>query len=377
LAARSGSNFQCYLNKLGKSYCWGGNSNGQLGNGTTTNSSVPVAVTTSGAINGRAILAMSGGGVHACAIADDENAYCWGSNSAGQLGNNSTTSSSVAVAVTAGGVFNGLKIKAITSGSNFNCAIASDDNAYCWGYNGSGQLGIGTTTQSNVPTAVLGLPAGPVKKISAGSSHICAVASDDRIYCWGENSDGQLGNGTTTNSSSPVAVSTSGVLSGKKFLSISSGELHTCIVADDNKPYCWGRNGSGQLGNGTYTPSTTPVAVYMSGVLNGKTIKALASGFLTNCVIASDHLPYCWGNQGTTGGLGNNLAMSSTNVPVTVLTSGVLNGKTVKALSSGNSQHCVVANDDLPYCWGMNYEGQVGDGTTTNATVPVAVTALP
>ena len=150
------------------------------------------------------------------------------------------------------------------STSNDNtCAIASDNKIYCWGYNNFGQLGNGTTTNSSVPVAVntSGVLAGKtIKQVSSGSYHSCAIASDDKVYCWGLNNFGQLGNGTTTNSSVPVAVNTSGVLAGKTIKQVSSGS-YSCAIASDDRMYCWGLNRFGQLGNGTTTNSSVPVAV--------------------------------------------------------------------------------------------------------------------
>ena len=145
-----------------------------------------------------------------CAVASDDKAYCWGNNNSGALGNNSTTNFSIPVAVNTEGVLAGKIIKSISDSNIHTCAIASDDKAYCWGAGSSGQLGSGTTSMNKVPAAVntTGVLAGKtIKQISAGSSHTCAIASDDKAYCWGDGYPGQLGNGSTVNSSVPVHVS--------------------------------------------------------------------------------------------------------------------------------------------------------------------------
>ena len=145
-----------------------------------------------------------------CAVASDNKAYCWGNNIYGALGNNSTTNFSIPVAVNTEGVLAGKIIKSISDSNIHTCAIASDDKAYCWGAGSSGQLGNGTTSMTKVPVAVntTGVLAGKtIKQISAGSSHTCAIASDDKAYCWGDGYPGQLGNGSTVNSSVPVHVS--------------------------------------------------------------------------------------------------------------------------------------------------------------------------
>ncbi len=157
----------------------------------------------------------------------------WGNNGEGQLGNNSTTDSKVPVAVDTTGVLAGKTVTAITAGQYHSCAVA-DAKAYCWGYNSSGQLGNNSTTESPVPVAVdtTGVLAGKtVTAITAGQYHTCAVA-DAKAYCWGSNLYGQLGNNSTTESPVPVAVDTAGVLAGKTVTAITAGQYHTCVVAD-------------------------------------------------------------------------------------------------------------------------------------------------
>lgn len=171
-----------------------------------------------------------------------------------------------------------------------------------------------------------GIPVGGgAKVVSMGGYSACAINSSDMAYCWGRNDVGQLGNGSTTGSFTPVPVSTSGVLAGKTMLAISSGTNHACAIASDNNAYCWGAGASGQLGNGLSADSSVPVAVSTTGVLSGKTILAIAAGDNYTCAIASDNQAYCWGGNGA-GQLGNNSTTPS-NTPVVVNTSGVLSGK--------------------------------------------------
>ena len=155
------------------------------------------------------------------------------------------------------------------------------------------------------------------RQIGSGEgSRACAISLSNRAYCWGSGSSGQLGNNSTTNSSIPVAVNTTGVLAGKTIKQISAGSFHTCAIASDNKAYCWGSGTSGQLGNNLYTNSSIPVAVNTTGVLAGKTIKQISAGTSHTCAIASDDKAYCWGS-GSFGALGNNSAANS-SVPVRV-----------------------------------------------------------
>ncbi|HZJ34747.1 MAG TPA: hypothetical protein VFD55_01900, partial [Candidatus Angelobacter sp.] len=172
------------------------------------------------------------------------------------------------VVVDTTGVLSGKTIKSIKAGGAYRtCAIASDDQAYCWGFNGNGELGNNSTINSLVPVAVYtaGVLSGKtIKSIATGGSHNCVIASDDQAYCWGMNRSGPLGNNSSTSSSVPVAVNTTGVLNGKTIKSISASSEHTCAIASDNLAYCWGKNDYGQLGNGLGGNSYVPVFVFAS-----------------------------------------------------------------------------------------------------------------
>ena len=256
---------------------------------------------------------------HSCAIALNGRAYCWGSGNSGKLGNGSTASSRVPVAVNTSGVLAGKTIKQISAGENHTCAIASDNRAYCWGSNKNGQLGNGSTADSNVPVAVnmSGALAGKtIKQMSVEFSTSCVVASDNRAYCWGSNKNGQLGNGSTADSNVPVAVNMSGALAGKTIKQILAGGDHGCVVASDDKMYCWGLNNNGELGNNSSVNSSVPVAVNTDGVLAGKTIRQMSAGFSSTCAVDSEYNMYCWGYNDN-GQLGNN-STNNSRVPARV-----------------------------------------------------------
>jgi alpha-tubulin suppressor-like RCC1 family protein len=247
----------------------------------------------------------------------------------------------------------------------------SDAKAYCWGANPDGQLGNGTTTNSALPIEVGGVLAGKtVTDIEAGIHQTRAVA-DGSAYCWGNNGSGQLGSGTTVNSLVPVAVSTGGALSGRTVQSISTQRGHTCALAD-GQAFCWGDNQWGQLGNGTTTNSAVPVAVSTTGVLKDKTVTALSSGFFQSCAIA-DEKAYCWGYNGY-GALGNN-STSNSSIPVAVYQSADgLAGQPVTDIDSRSYSSCAVAGGKA-YCWGYNNYGPLGNDATNNRQVPIAVYA--
>jgi len=356
----------CAIATNGMAYCWGLNMYGQLGNNSTVDSPVPVPV--GGALAGKSIKQIvASGTMYACAIAADNTAYCWGDGGAGSLGNNSYAGSSVPVPV--GGALAGKSVKQISTMGQHTCAIDTVGQAYCWGPGYDGQLGAGErgpTGSSNVPVAVGGALAGkPIKQISAGAAHTCAIAADDTAYCWGVNLFGALGNNSTADSSVPVPVG--GALAGKPIKQISAGFRYTCAIAADDTAYCWGFGGSGRLGNNSTADSSVPVPV--GGVLAGKPIKQISAGGYSTCAIAADDMAYCWG--AAAGALGNNSTADS-SVPVPV--GGALAGKPIKQISvSGGFTACAIAADDTAYCWGDNSAGQLGNGFNTTSKVPVAV----
>lgn len=232
--------------------CWGGNSSGRLGDGTTTNRATPVPVI--GLSSG--VTAISAGGAHTCAIQSGQ-AKCWGAGGSGRLGYGSTSNQLSPVSVT--GLANAVSISA---GGSHSCAQTSAGAAVCWGHNDSGQLGDGTKTDRSTPVGVQGLQQG-VSSVIAGYYHTCALTSAGAVSCWGLNDKGQLGTGNTTDSSTPLFVI--GLSSGVRQISLTRSGLetntHTCGVLSDGSAQCWGNNQFGQLGNGATANSTTPIDV--------------------------------------------------------------------------------------------------------------------
>lgn len=207
----------------------------------------------------------STGRSHSCAVTEAGGARCWGFNSTGQLGTGNTAQASSAVDVS------GLTsaVTAVTTGNQHSCALVNG-GVKCWGFNFKGQLGDGTNTQRLTPVDVTGLTSG-IASISAGLEFTCAVTTAGAVKCWGNNGSGQLGTGTTTNSNVPVDVS--GLTTGVANISAGGNDntfSHSCAVITSGTVKCWGINGSGQLGNGTTTPSLT--AVDVSGISSGASL---------------------------------------------------------------------------------------------------------
>jgi len=333
-----------------RAYCWGTGYDGQIGNGVDyTVSTTPIAVVTSGVLSGKTVTDISASkeGAHTCAVADGQ-AYCWGTGSSGQLGNGGTSLSSSPVAVSIGGVLAGKTVTKISVGYNFSCAIASGQ-AYCWGLGTGGQLGSsGAAANSSVAVAVdtSGVLSGKtISDISTGLSHTCVIA-DGAPYCWGAGGNGRLGNSGTLSSTVPVAVVSSGVLLAKTASGISAGDSHTCAIAD-GQAYCWGR--AEGLGTGSASPdSSVPVAVNVSGALSGKTVTSISAYDRSACVVASN-VPYCWGSLSAYSPLApHTLTMTGipSGGPFTV----------IDIADNGTQLACVISNK-LVYCMNTSTSG--------------------
>ena len=295
----------------GAMVCWGDNSFGQLGDGTLTNSAVPVKV-----LGGLQFQAISAGDRHTCGVTINTAVYCWGDNSFGQLGNGTMTRSAVPVAV------GGLNTQ-VSAGSNHTCSdfalsTIAKGQVSCWGDNSSGQLGDGTTNTASVP--VTSSIANSVAGVSAGARYTCALYYSGDAFCWGDNSSGQLGNGKLTSSATPVAVA-----GGIRFdaAGLRAGTSHVCGGNFARMVYCWGNNSSGQLGDGTTVNRAQPVAV-LGGLINKNDRESLSAGGAHTCM-ATESTPalnggaggpaYCWGDN-RFGQLGNG---TTTNSPIPVL----------------------------------------------------------
>jgi alpha-tubulin suppressor-like RCC1 family protein len=343
----AGVDYACVLRGV-QTLCWGSNQYGKLGDGTTVVArATPVPV-----LGGLTLVHLAVGYNHACGLATNGAAYCWGLNGSGTLGDGTTTSRPTPVAV-AGGLF----FKQISANDSQTCGVTLDGTAYCWGDNSYGQLGVSWPVfQSTTPIPV----ATNLRfhSIVAGGVHTCALTDLGAAYCWGQNLAGQLGDGTTTQRFAPVPVE-----GGLTFVQLVLGDLHTCGRTVTGKAYCWGAGG--RLGVGP-PPVDYPLP---TEVVGGLSFRGLAAGANHGCGITSEESTYCWGNNG----YGQAGQTPSDEIQNPVLVSG---GPGFEQLAGGGRHTCGLTSTGDAYCWGDNFFGELGNGTASPTPSPTPVQVL-
>jgi alpha-tubulin suppressor-like RCC1 family protein len=343
----SSFNHTCAIYGSGGLHCWGQNASGQLGDGTTTTSAIPVVVP---GLTG--VTSVSAGRVHTCALAQGV-VKCWGDGSDGQLGNGTTNSSPTPVAVVGLTTFSTSAI-AVAVGADFSCAhiqnnVTGANTVRCWGGNLVGQVGSGSTSaQVFTPATVSGLTG--VTHIAAGASFACAVTGGT-VRCWGDNKSGQFGIGATSAGSNVPAAAATGITNAT---TVSAGYSHVCAAnGTTGDAWCWGDRQFGQLGNSSTAignPLTSPV--YFGGSFRPTRIFA---GNAHACAVANGQA-FCWGLNtfGQLGNVGQPTGNSSNPLPVTVLASGVA------TMAAGLNHACAITTAGALSCWGDNSLGQRG-----------------
>ncbi len=423
----AGFRHNCALTKGGEVYCWGANSSGQIGDGTSgTNKLVPVRVFSGEADDGdysgsylSNIKSISAGYSSTCAVSNNNNIYCWGYNGYGQIGDNTSGTSRLApVRVLRGAAVaddhNGTylnNIKSVGVGRYRTCAVSNSGNIYCWGKDGNSMVSAGTTL---IPARVSKGEADDgdysgdylinIKSLNSGLTHACVVSNNDNIYCWGASS--LLGEGNSNSLGTcllafgypsycpdPVrplkgAVTAEDDYSGNYLANIkllSAGDRHTCAVSNNDNVYCWGTNGNGQLGTGDtlaggYTPVQTIKGEAVEGDYNGDylfNIKSLALGDEFTCASSNSDNFYCWGD-GFSGHLGNGTFTDKLS-PIRPLKGddaviGDHDGTyltNIESSTAGGGHGCAVSGSNNLYCWGENIYGQLGTNAPSSGYIPV------
>lgn len=348
-------------------WCWGDNTNGTIGDNTSTARSSPVQTVTGGTSWKYA----QSGYFHQAGLKTDGTYWLWGRNQAGQLGDNTTTNKSSPVqTVTAG-----TNWKQISPGGSFSAGIKTDGTLWLWGDNTVGQLGDNTTTHRSSPVQTVS-GGTSWKQVACGYYHTAAIKTDGTLWTWGYNAYGQLGDNTSVRKSSPVQT----VSAGTTWLQVTSAIYTTFAIKTDNTLWGWGLNtalgvsgGPGMLGDNTTTNRSSPVQT-VSGGTNWKSVAAFC---YHTAAIKTDGTLWTWGTN-RTGQLGDNTTTHRSSPVQTV--SGGTNWKQVVAAgqppSGSNDEHTVaIKNDGTLWTWGCNAIGQLGDNTTTNRSSPVQTVA--
>ena len=348
----AGNTHSLVIDKNGRVWAWGLNGNGQLGDNTTVSKRTPVSV--QGAVKTFCQIATGNSSSHSLAIDKNGRAWAWGNNVNGQLGDNSITSRLTPVSVL-GGVKTFCKI---STGQNHSLAIDKNGRAWGWGYNVSGQLGDNSIVSKRTPVSVLGA----VKtfcQIDAGSSHSLAIDKNGRVWAWGFNSSGRLGDNTTASKLTPVSVQ--GAV--KTFCQISGGQSHSLAIDKNGRAWGWGDNSSGQLGDNTTASKLTPVSV--QGAV--KTFCQISAGGSHSLAIDKNGRAWGWGS-GFLGLLGDNTTVNKLT-PVSVL--GAI--KTFCRISAGFQHSVALDKNGRAWGWGYNGYGRLGDNSLTSRLTPVSV----
>ena len=364
----AGAGHTIFVDDENQVWAWGYNGYGQLGDSSTTSRSGPVQVNLT-PLNGSKAVAVAAGENHSLELDDQGRLWAWGYNNFGQLGNGSTTNRSSPVQVDLAPL-NGSKAVVVAAGASHSLALDDQSRVWAWGANSYGQLGDGSTTSRNRPARVNLAPlnGSTVMAIAVGQYHSLALDDQGRLWAWGTNSYGQLGDGSTTGKSNPVLVNLS-PLNGSTVVAVAAGENHSLALDDQGRLWAWGYNGYGQLGNGSTTNRSNPVQVDLTP-LNGSKIVAIAVGANHSLVLDDQGRLWAWGTNAY-GQLGDD---TTTNRPSPVQVNlAPLNGSKIVAVAAGGAHSLALDDQGRLWAWGYSLNGQLGDGSTANRLAPVEV----
>lgn len=352
-------NAACASHPEGGVSCWGSDRYGALGDGDSDTAPLPVSVQ---GVDDAWRVALSAGyySGFGCALARSGTIDCWGSNDRGQLGDGSVVPRNAAAAVAGIG-----DAVALALGLEFACALRVGGQVACWGAGSGGQLGDGRNSDSALPVAVLGIGAAHKVVTSNYASHACALV-DSALWCWGNNGSGQLGDGTRTGAASPVATAP-----GSSWVDAAVGHNFSCALRSDGTVWCWGDNDCDQLGSDVVTDSLVPVQIAgVSGAI------AVAAGASNACAILQDRSLWCWGSGAYNNLLDDRLLNSGAPVALTEL--GPVAEVSMGGYTHGGPQTtlCAVKMSGEVACWGNNQQGQHGTGASSQQRTAIEVPAF-
>jgi len=350
-ALSTGAEHTCARTAGDRVFCWGANGSGELGTATTTDTTRPAAIA-----RRLRFVAVTAGNGFTCGRTASGAAYCWGANSLGQLGDGTKVSRRSPVAVAGG-----LRFVELSAGGGHTCGRTASGAAYCWGWNSAGELGTGDREPRTRPVAVKG-GLRFVQLVAGELGHTCGRTASGAAYCWGANTQGELGDGTRVGKQVPVTVT-----GGLQFIDLSAlGYYHTCARTRDGRAFCWGRNEQGELGDGTAADRPAPTAV-----TGGLRFVQLSAGNYHTCGRTAEGLAFCWPGS-VIGERGNGSIRDLVRGPAALG-----GGLRFVELSAGGGHTCGRTRGGAAFCWGRNDHGQLGDGGTSPSLGPVQVIAQP
>jgi alpha-tubulin suppressor-like RCC1 family protein len=348
----STKNHVCINQITGEIYCWGDGSHGQLGTGSTNYfATVPQPSKGSTAYNPiRDTYYVVAATSHTCSLTNSGKVYCWGEGEDNRLGYGSTSDQ---ISPQLAPFPAHRTVEMIATHESHNCAITDNGEVYCWGNNTDGQIGMGYKSSNQGHPTQVNLPGNRMAvAISVGDSFSCAVLDNGSITCWGGNDLGQLGDGTNANSTQPGQHT----ILGQNAITVSSGKSHSCAILVTGEVACWGQNNMGQLGDSSLNDQATPVIVQLPSSKNAIMIDV---GISHTCAIMDDGSMYCWGLNAD-GQLGDGTNSSHQSIPVQ---SQLPSNKSAVIVAVGNAHTCILTNDSAIHCIGSNSLGQFGDST--------------
>jgi uncharacterized repeat protein (TIGR02543 family) len=358
----------------GQVYAWGLNDVGQLGDGTTVNKSTPTLISFPA---GETIKDVVAGQYHSFAVTTNGRVYAWGRNDYGQLGDDTKTNRSTPTLISFPA---GETIRNVVAEQEHSLAVTTTGRVYAWGRNNSGQLGDNTLVDNSNPTLIL-FPAGEtIRNVAVGYGHSLAVTTTGQVFAWGRNAVGQLGDGTTTDRRTPTLISfdgPNGLNDGETMRDVVAGGEYSHAVTTNGRVYSWGWNLVGQLGDGTTTDRRTPTLISFTGLGSAETIRNVDIGGAHSMAVTTTGRVYSWGSNNR-GQLGDNTLVKN-STPSLISFNGLndLNdGETIRNVFLGGVHSLAVTTNNRLYAWGWNNQGQLGDNTLVNKSIPTLIYGL-